>query len=164
MCGDVATAVAISVSPPDVFRVWVNRHQLDVTEYLQEENRILKERLGGRRIRFTDVERCRLARKAQALGRKVLSELETVVTADTLLRWYRGLIVSKWNYSRRRGPGRPRMMTVVAHLMCEWRSSPRHAALRSVGDHRLLHCAFTDPILAWGLELQLNNIATGFAV
>jgi hypothetical protein len=32
---------------------WVNRHQLDVIEYLQEENRLLKERLGGRRLRFT---------------------------------------------------------------------------------------------------------------
>ena len=30
----------------------VNRHQLDVIEYLREENRVLKERLGDRRIRF----------------------------------------------------------------------------------------------------------------
>jgi hypothetical protein len=27
-----------------VFAGWVNRHQLDVIEYLQEENRVLKER------------------------------------------------------------------------------------------------------------------------
>jgi putative transposase len=86
------------------FSGWVNRHQLDVIEYLQEENRVLKGRLGGRRLRFTDVERCRLARKAQALGRKVLNELETVVTPDTLLRWYRELIAAKWDYSHRRGP------------------------------------------------------------
>jgi hypothetical protein len=46
---------------------------------------LLLERHGGRRIRFTDVERHRLARKAQALGRKVLNELETLVTPDTLL-------------------------------------------------------------------------------
>jgi hypothetical protein len=26
---------------------WINRHQLDVIDYLQEENRVLKERLGG---------------------------------------------------------------------------------------------------------------------
>ena len=82
---------------------WVNRHQLDVIEYLQEENRVLKERLGGRRLRFTDAERRRLARKAQALGRRVLNELQTLVTPDTLLRWYRELVVSKWNYSHRRG-------------------------------------------------------------
>jgi putative transposase len=38
-----------------MFSGWVNRRQLDVIEYLQEENRVLKERLGGRRICFTDV-------------------------------------------------------------------------------------------------------------
>jgi hypothetical protein len=27
-----------------IFAGWVNRHQLDVIEYLQEENRVLKER------------------------------------------------------------------------------------------------------------------------
>lgn len=66
-----------------MFAGWVNRHQLDVIDYLQEESRALKERLGGRRIRFTDAERRRLARKAYALGRKVLNELETLVTPDT---------------------------------------------------------------------------------
>jgi hypothetical protein len=40
---------------------------LDVIESLQEENRVLKERLGGRRIRFTDTERRRLARNAHTL-------------------------------------------------------------------------------------------------
>jgi hypothetical protein len=57
---------------------WLNRHQLELIEYLQEENRLLNERLGGRRMRFTDAERRRLARRAHALGRKVLNELETV--------------------------------------------------------------------------------------
>jgi len=68
-----------------MFARWVNRHQLDVIAYLQEENRVFKERLGGRRIRFSDVERRRLARIAHALGRKVLNELEKLVTPDTLL-------------------------------------------------------------------------------
>jgi hypothetical protein len=68
---------------------------LDVIEYLREENRVLKERLGGRRIRFTDAERSRLARKAHALGRKGLDELQTLVTPDTLLRWYREMVAFK---------------------------------------------------------------------
>jgi putative transposase len=101
------------------FAGWVNRHQLDVIEYLQEENRVLKERLGGRRLRFTDAERRRLARKAQALGRKVLTELKTLVTPDTLLRWYRELVTSKWNYSHRRGPGRPRVMRTIVDLILQ---------------------------------------------
>jgi len=45
-----------------VFAGWVNRRQLDAIEYLKEEDRLLRERLGGRRIRFTDDERRRLAR------------------------------------------------------------------------------------------------------
>src|ERR1700681_4444491 len=102
-----------------VFAGWVNRHQLDVIEYLQEENRVLKERMGGRRLRFTDAERRRLARKARALGRRVLNELETLVTPDTLLRWYRKLIASKRNYSNRRSPGRPRVMKTIVGLVLQ---------------------------------------------
>jgi hypothetical protein len=101
-----------------MFAGWVNRHQLEVIEYLQEENRVLKERLSGRGLRFTDAERCRLARKAQSLGRKVLNELETLVTPDTLLRWYRELVARKWDYSHRRGPGRPgTKKTIVAIVL-----------------------------------------------
>jgi hypothetical protein len=33
---------------------WVYRHQLIVIEFLQTENRLLRERLWGKRIRFTD--------------------------------------------------------------------------------------------------------------
>jgi putative transposase len=73
--------------------------------------------MGGRRLRFTDAERRRLARKAQALGRKVLNELQTLVTPDTLLRWYRELVASKWNYSYRRGPRRPRVMKTIVDLI-----------------------------------------------
>src|SRR5207248_9470958 len=102
-----------------MFAGWVNRHQLDVIEYLQEENRVLKERYGGTPLRFTDAERRRRARKARALGRKVLNELEALVTPDTLLRWYRELVASKWNYSHRRGPGRPRVMKTIVDLVLQ---------------------------------------------
>ena len=38
---------------------WVNRHQLIVIEFLQAENQLLKQRLRGKRIRFSDAaERC----------------------------------------------------------------------------------------------------------
>jgi putative transposase len=50
-----------------MFAGWVNRSQVDVIEYLREESRVLKERLGGRRIRLTDSERRRLAIKARTL-------------------------------------------------------------------------------------------------
>jgi hypothetical protein len=45
---------------------------LIVIEYLEVENRLLRGRLSGKRIRFTDAERALLARKAKAVGRKAL--------------------------------------------------------------------------------------------
>src|SRR5690606_24642204 len=71
----------------------------------------------GRRIRFTDADRRRLARKAHALGRKALNELDTLVTPDTLLRWHRQLVAAKWNCSSRRAPGRPRTMNTIVDLV-----------------------------------------------
>src|SRR6266446_1865980 len=96
---------------------WVHRHQLIVIEFLQAENRLLKDRLRGRRIRFTDAERALLARKAKAVGRKALLELETIVSPDTLLRWHRRLIAEKWNFVHRRGPGRPGIMQRISALI-----------------------------------------------
>ncbi len=66
---------------------WVSRQQQDVIEYLQAENKALREQLGGKRLRFTDAQRRRLARKAKPLGRRLLRELSPIVTPDTLLRW-----------------------------------------------------------------------------
>ncbi len=37
-----------------IFAGWVNRGQQDVIEYLLEENRVLREQLGGKRLLFTD--------------------------------------------------------------------------------------------------------------
>jgi len=52
-----------------LFAGWVNRHQQEVIEYLQEENRGLREQLGGKRLRFTDQQRRRLAVKARRRAR-----------------------------------------------------------------------------------------------
>ena len=52
---------------------WVHRHQQDVIAYLVEENRVLKEQLGGRKLRLTDDQRRRLAAKARLLGRRALA-------------------------------------------------------------------------------------------
>ena len=96
---------------------WVHRHQLMVIEFLQAENRMLKERLHGKRIRFTDEERALLARKAKAIGRKALLELDTMVSPDTLIRWHRRLVAEKWNFSTRRSPGRPGIMQEISRLI-----------------------------------------------
>ena len=64
---------------------WMNHRQQQVIEYLREENRVLREQLGGRRVRLNDNQRRRLAIKAKALGRKVLGEVATIVTPETVL-------------------------------------------------------------------------------
>ena len=51
-----------------------------------EENRVLREQLGKRRLRLTDNQRRRLAAKGRALGRKALAGVAGIVTSDTILR------------------------------------------------------------------------------
>ena len=87
---------------------WLQRHQQQVIAYLQEENRVLKAQLGGRRLRLTDTERRRLAALAHPLGRKRLKEVASLATPDTLMRWYKRLIAQKFDGSERRTQlGRP---------------------------------------------------------
>ena len=113
---------------------WVHRHQLIVIEFLQAENRLLKERLHGKRIRFTDAERALLARKAKAVGRKALLELDTIVSPDTLLRWHRRLVAQKWNFTHRRGPGRPGIMRHISELIVRMaQENPRWGYTRIQG-------------------------------
>jgi hypothetical protein len=87
----------------------MNQQQQQEIDYLRGENRVLREQLGGRRLRFTDDQRRRLAAKAKGLGRRILSELATIVTPETLLAWHRKLIARKYDGSASRGPGRSRI-------------------------------------------------------
>jgi len=74
---------------------WMNRQQSAVIEYLQEENRVLRELLGNKRLCLNDEQRRRLAARGKALGRKLLSTCCRIVTPDTILRWHRKLIAMK---------------------------------------------------------------------
>src|SRR5436189_5381266 len=74
----------------------LNERQQHVIDYLTEENRVLREQLGGRRLRFTDDQRCRLAVRAKALSRHALAQMATIVTPAWRIRahaaigvWYR---------------------------------------------------------------------------
>ena len=67
------------------FAGWMNQHQQHVIYYLIEENRVLREQIGNRRMRFSDDQRRRLASRAKAIGRKLLHEVATIVTPETLL-------------------------------------------------------------------------------
>ena len=120
--------------------VWVARHQMDQIEYLKTVNRALMERLGKKRLRFSDSERRQLAVLGKKLGRKALSEVATLATPDTILRWYRELVAKKYDGSARRGPGRPRKAAEIVRLLVEmatrntdWGYTRLRGALKNVG-------------------------------
>ena len=81
---------------------WINQQQQEVIEYLRTENQVLRESHGTKRIRLNDDQRRRLAVKGKILGRKMLGEIGTIVTPDTIMRWHRMLVAQKWDYSHRR--------------------------------------------------------------
>jgi hypothetical protein len=56
---------------------WINQQQRDVIDYLQAENRVLREQFGPRRLRFTDDQRIRLPAKAKLLRRCAYRKLRT---------------------------------------------------------------------------------------
>ena len=99
------------------FAGWVSEHQRTVIAYLQEENRVLRELHRKKRLRFNNDQRRRLAAKGKAEGRRVLSEIETLVTPDTILQWHRELIVRKYDGSEGRGPGRPAVAQEIRELV-----------------------------------------------
>jgi transposase InsO family protein len=118
----------------------MNRHQQAVIEFLQEENRVLLEQLGGKPRRFTDAQRVRLARKAQLVGRRRLGQITTLVTPDTLLRWFRALVAKKWTFARTNPVGRPpvdpELEKLVIKLITEnptWGSNRIVGALDNLG-------------------------------
>ena len=98
---------------------WMNQHQRYVIEYLIEENRVLREQVGSRRMRFNDDQRRRLAAKAKQLCRKLLAQVAT--------------------------PGRPRTATEIAALVTrmaienrDWGYRRIQGALANLG-HMLAH-------------------------
>jgi hypothetical protein len=90
---------------------WLHREQADLIAFLREENRLLKKRLAGRRLRFEDHERRRLAELGHRLGRRLLAQVATIASPETILRWHRELVARKWTY----GGGRGRRPGLQAH-------------------------------------------------
>ena len=95
----------------------VNQELLLRNEYLMAENRILRSRLPSG-LRLSNPERSTLAEIAKRLGRKALKDIAEVAKPDTILGWYRQLVVRKFDGSRQRGyPGRPRVSAEVEELV-----------------------------------------------
>ena len=142
------------------FSGWVNRQQQQVIDFLLTENQVWREKFGKRRILLTDDQRRRLAVKGKVLGRKLLEEVATLVTPDTILRWHRLLVAKKWDYSqRRRKPlGRPPIPEDVRALVVrlarenpEWGYDRIQGALKNLG-HTISDASVGTILKAHGLE------------
>jgi transposase InsO family protein len=118
---------------------WLHHEQHEIIAYLREENRVLKAQLRTRRVRLTDDDRRRLAAIGARLGRRVLTQVATIVTPDTILRWHRQLIAKKWTYATRR-PGRPGVLAEIRRLVVRmatenpsWGYTRIQGALKNLG-------------------------------
>jgi hypothetical protein len=137
---------------------WMNQRQLQVIDYLREENRVLREQLGARRLRLNDDQRRRLAAKAKGLGRKLLAEVATIVTPETLLAWHRRLIAQKYDGSGNRAPGRPRTAGEIEALVMrmaeenrDWGYRRIQGALSNLG-HNLARSTIAAILQRHGME------------
>lgn len=135
----------------------MNRRQREILEYLIEENRVLREQLGRKRLRLTDEQRRRLAAKGWRLGRHLLGQVASIVTPDTILRWHRQLIRCKWTYpSRRVGrPGLKRdiraLIVRLAHENYGWGYCRIEGALKNLG-HRVSPTTIRSVLKAHGIK------------
>ena len=137
---------------------WMNQRQIQMIDYLREENRVLREQLGGRRLRFNDDQRRRLAAKAKGLGRRLLSEVATIVTPETLLAWHRKLIAQKYDGSGKRDAGRPRKAGEIEALVVrmaeenrDWGYRRIQGALSNLG-HELARSTIAEILQRHGIE------------
>src|SRR5215472_9729345 len=137
---------------------WVNQQQQDVIDYLQEENRVLREQLGGKRLRFSDDQRLRLAVRAKKLGWRRLQELTTIVTPATLLAWHRRLIARRYEGSKQGGPGRSHTREEIQRLVVrmatenrDWGCRRIQGALANLG-HEVARGTIANLLKEHGLE------------
>jgi hypothetical protein len=124
---------------------WMNRDQQDVIEYLPEEIRVLKELL-GKKPRFNDSHRRRLATKGRRLGRKALDRFASLATPNTLQAWYRRLVARKYDGSIVRKVGRPTTACEIKELILKLARENR-----SWGYTRI-QGALANPAMKWAGE------------
>ena len=139
---------------------WANQQQQQIIEFQRTEIDVLKEKLGKKRIILNDDQRRRLAVKAKVLGRKVLQEVGSLFTPDTILRWHRELVAQKWDYSdrRKKKPGRPPTPEDITQLVLQiarenpsWGYDRIVGALANVG-HQISDQTVGNILKAHGIE------------
>src|SRR5450432_378618 len=120
---------------------WLGRRQGQAIEFLRTENRVLRARLGRRRLCFTDAERRLLGETGKPLGRSLLAEVASLATPETILRWYRESVAAKYDGSRARSAAGPqavrgervKQLLAMARENPTWGYTRLRGALRNLG-------------------------------
>ena len=116
---------------------WINQEQQQIIEYLKAENGILRDELlnatGKKRIILSDKQRRRLAILGKKLGRKLLGQVCCAFSPDTLFKWHRMLVKSKYDGSKNRGKGgRPRISDYLKQLIIDMAKDNKHLGCRKL--------------------------------
>jgi transposase InsO family protein len=118
---------------------WMNRQEQDAIEFLKEENRILRARLGHKRIILNAAEKRRLSTAAKKLGSNLLGQVSTIFSPATLLKWHRMLVARKYDGCGMRGP-KPKKANSVRALVLrmagdnpDWGYGRIHGELKGLG-------------------------------
>jgi len=121
---------------------WMNRQQQEVIEFLTVENRILREKLGHKRLILNESQKRRLAIAAIKLGKDLLRQFGTLFSPDTLIRWHRWFVTRKYDSSDRRGKRGPvptkanmirKLVLEMAAANPSWGYGHIHGELKGLG-------------------------------
>ena len=92
------------------------------------------------------------------MGRKILAQVATLVTPETLLAWHRKLISQKYDGSGKRAPGRPRTAGGIEALVVRMAEKNRNwgyrriqGALSNLG-HEIARSTIADILKRRGIE------------
>jgi hypothetical protein len=109
----------------------VDQELLLRNEYLAAENQILRGQLKGR-PKLSDAERAKLGEIGRRLGRKALGDVASAALPDTILAWYRRLVARKFDGSKHRSPGRPRVEKAIEELIVRMAEENRSWGYRRI--------------------------------
>jgi putative transposase len=81
---------------------------------LRHENAVLRRQIS--RVRYQPGDRLWLAALSRLIPQRRWGEVFTLAPA-TLLAWHRRLVTRKWDYTKRRSPGRPATPAAIRKLV-----------------------------------------------
>jgi putative transposase len=136
---------------------FLNQRQRDEIEYVREENRVLRQMLGKRRLQFTDAQRKRLAIRGKALSGGLLERIATLAKPDTILGWHRKLVAMKWTYAGGAHGNAEAMKAITRHVVSmarenlTWGYDRIQGALKNLG-HNVCPTTIKNILLRNGIQ------------